>query len=355
MKEKILIVAPNWIGDAVLSLPVVDASASLWPDPEVTILARAGASEIFSAKEPVVKVLEYEWGTGHHRLRNLLKWAWRLRREMFHTALLLPNSLSTAMLVWMAGIPKRAGYAADGRRWLLTHQLPNRRKERGLHQVNYYIDLIRSLGTIHVDPIPRLTLKSHVVRGADSLLNDLGVGKDEILIGVHPGAAYGEAKRWFPERFGAVLDRLRKTGRRFVLFGGPGEEAVADRICMQVDNPLINLVGKTTVTEAIGLISRCNFFLSNDSGLMHVAAALKIPQVALFGSTDPEKTAPLNDNAVVLHPQELSCTPCFEKHCPQELECMEAITVDEVYAAAERMLAKIESNHTATKGQPKIR
>ena len=343
VNEKILIVAPNWIGDAVLSLPVVDASAGLWPQAELTVLARPGTSEIFSAGKPAVKVLEYHWGVGHHKLGSLLKWGLRLRRERYHTAVLLPNSLGTAMLVRMAGIPQRAGYATDGRGWLLTHQLPDRRKERGLHQVNYYIELIRSMGANQVDLTPRLKLKPDFVRRADTWLSDLEVRKNDVLIGVHPGAAYGEAKRWFPERFGAVLGRLKKSGRQFVLFGGPGEETLAEKVCKQMSVRPINLVGNTTVTEALALISRCSLFLSNDSGLMHVAAALGIPQLALFGSTDPEKTAPLNDQAVVIHPKEVSCTPCFKRHCPQNLECMEAITVDEVHAAAEQILAKIES------------
>jgi heptosyltransferase-2 len=187
-----------------------------------------------------------------------------------------------------------------------------------------------------------LQLKSQIVEGALILLDELGVGQDELLVGVHPGAAYGEAKRWIPERFAAVLERLQKPGRRLLLFGGPGEEPFAEEISMKVHHPPINLVGKTTVTEALGLISQCHLFLSNDSGLMHVAAALGIPQVALFGSTDPQKTAPLNERAVVIRPEGIGCTPCFKPSCPLDLKCMKAITTDEVFAAAEGLLQKIE-------------
>jgi heptosyltransferase-2 len=105
-----------------------------------------------------------------------------------------------------------------------------------------------------------------------------------------------------------------------------------------MDHPVINLIGKTTVAEVLALIGQCSLFLSNDSGLMHVAAALNIPQVALFGSTDPQKTAPLNDGAVVIHPSQVSCTPCFKSECPADLECMKAITVEEVAVAAENLL-----------------
>jgi heptosyltransferase-2 len=181
-------------------------------------------------------------------------------------------------------------------------------------------------------------LNTEVVRRSLSLLDQLGVDRNELLVGVHPGAAYGETKRWFPDRFAAVLARLHVPGRRFLLFGGPGEEPLAEEISMKVDHLPINLVGKTTVVEALGLISQCDLFMSNDSGLMHVAASLGIPQVALFGSTDPQKTAPLNERAVVIHPKGIECTPCFKPSCSLDLECMKAITVDEVCEAAERLL-----------------
>lgn len=242
------------------------------------------------------------------------------------------------MVAWLAGVPERLGYSTDGRGWLLTHRLRDRRKERGLHQVDYYLGLLRSLGASQVDRIPRLQLKEKCIEMGLTLLSDMGIDKRELLIGVHPGAAYGETKRWFPERFGAVLERLQKPGRRFLLLGGPGEELIAQQISTTMDHPPIDLVGKTTVAEALALVSMCVLFLSNDSGLMHVAAALNIPQVALFGSTDPQKTAPLNNRAVVIHPEHVSCTPCFKRSCPEDLECMKAITVDEVATAAEQLL-----------------
>jgi heptosyltransferase-2 len=135
------------------------------------------------------------------------------------------------------------------------------------------------------------------------------------------------------------MDLLQKPKRRFLLLGGPGEKPLAERIIASTAHPPINMVGKTTIAEALVLISRCGLFLSNDSGLMHAAAALGIPQVALFGSTDPGKTAPLNDKAVVIHPEGVSCSPCFKSECQENLDCMKAITVDEVYAAAEKLLS----------------
>jgi heptosyltransferase-2 len=251
----------------------------------------------------------------------------------------------------MAGISERRGYATDGRGLLLTQRLGNRRKEGGLHQVDYYIGLIRSLGASQVDRIPRLQLKSEITARGLKLLGDLGIGNEELVIGVHPGAAYGEAKRWFPERFAAVMERLHKSGRRFILFGGPGEEQLAEQISMKVEIPPMNLVGRTSVTEALALVSQCKLFLSNDSGLMHVAAAMKVPQVALFGSTDPRKTAPLNERAVVIHPKQVNCTPCFKRTCPEDLECMKAITVDEVCSVTEQLLNEIEADVTAMKGE----
>jgi len=255
----------------------------------------------------------------------------RLRREGFKLALLLPNSLGSAVIARLAGVPQRVGYSSDGRGWLLTQRLENRRKERGLHQVDYYLGLLRSFGAYPVERVPRLKLKPKVTERGLALLDGLGISRNEVLIGVHPGAAYGEAKRWFPERFARVMDLLQKPGRKFLLVGGPGEERLAERVSTITTHPPINTVGKTTIAEALVIINRCSLFLSNDSGLMHAAAALGIPQVALFGSTDPAKTAPLN-------PEGVSCTPCFRRECPESLECMTAITVDEVHAVAEKLL-----------------
>ncbi len=335
---KIVVLAPNWIGDAVLSLPVLDACLQLWPRANLTVLARAQVAKLFEARAPEVRVLEYERGNGPQRLRNLMGLGRSLRREGFELALLLPNSLSSAIMARLAGVPQRVGYSTDGRGWLLTQRLEDRRKERGLHQVDYYLGLLRNFGAYRVDRIPRLKLKPEVTERGLALLDVLGIDRSELLIGVHPGAAYGETKRWFPERFARVMDLLQKAGRKFILLGGPGEEPLAERVSTITAHHPINTVGKTTIGEALVLISRCGLFLSNDSGLMHAAAALGIPQVALFGSTDPEKTAPLNDKAVVIHPSRVKCTPCFKSECQENLECMKAITVDEVHAAAEKLL-----------------
>jgi heptosyltransferase-2 len=335
---KIVVLAPNYIGDAVLSLPLLDACFQLWPQANLTVLARAQVAELFEAREPKVRVLEYEKGNSRQRVRNLMGLGRRLRREGFELALLLPNSLSSAIIARLARVPQRVGYSTDGRGWLLTQGLEDRRKERGLHQVDYYLGLLRSFGASKADRIPHLKLKQEVIERGLALLDVLGIENNELLIGVHPGASYGETKKWFPERFARVMELLQKPGRRFVLLGGPGEEPLAERISPIMASPPINTIGKTTVAEALALVSRCDLFLGNDSGLMHAAAALGVPQVALFGSTDPEKTAPLNDKAVVIHPEGVSCSPCFKSKCPENLECMEAITVDEVYLAAEKLL-----------------
>jgi heptosyltransferase-2 len=338
---KVLLVAPNWLGDAVLSLPAIEGSITLYSGSEVTVLARSAVAQVFSVVRPGLRVFEYERGGGIGRPLSLLKLGRRLRRESFQLAVLLPNSLSSAILTWIAGIPERIGYDTDCRGWLLTDRLRDRRKKRGLHQVDYYIQLVQSLGATIKDRIPRLQLQPHLTEGGQYLLAEQGIEQDELLIGIHPGAAYGEAKRWFPARFAAVIDGLQQPGRQILLLGGAGEEELADQIISSTRSPVINLVGKTTIAEVAAIIRRCGLFLSNDSGLMHMAAALGIPQVALFGSSDPQKTAPLNDRAVVIHPEHVSCTPCFRSECPRDLECMDAITVEEVCQAAEALLEAV--------------
>jgi heptosyltransferase-2 len=234
---KIVILAPNWLGDAVLSLPVLDACFQLWPGANLTVLARAQVAELFETREPEVRVLEYERGNGPQRLKNLMGLGRRLRSESFELALLLPNSLGSAVIAKLAGVPQRVGYSTDGRGWLLTQRLEDRRKERGLHQVDYYLGLLRSFGAYRVVRIPRLKLKPEVTERGLALLDDLGIERNELLIGVHPGAAYGETKRWFPERFARVMDLLQEPGRRFILLGGPGEEGLAERVSTITAHP----------------------------------------------------------------------------------------------------------------------
>jgi heptosyltransferase-2 len=166
---------------------------------------------------------------------------------------------------------------------------------------------------------------------ASQMLESLGLEESQGLVGISPGATYGPAKHWFPERYGELADRIiRNLGARILIFGSEGDKEVASQVCQNAQVSLIDLTGKTSLGQAMALISRCQLFVTNDSGLMHVAAALRIPLIAIFGSTDPGKTGPLGDVCRVAR-KPLPCGPCLKAECSKERRCMDLISVDEVY------------------------
>ncbi|MBW1981996.1 MAG: lipopolysaccharide heptosyltransferase II [Deltaproteobacteria bacterium] len=331
-------VAPSWIGDAVLSLPAIDACVQHWSGRQVTVLARSSVAQVFRQSGRPVGVMEYELEGGLRKLAQRLLLARILRSRGFAAALLLPNSFGAALLVWLAAIPIRIGYATDGRAMLLTHRLACSQPEDTGHQVDYYLHLAGKMAAARIERQPRLPVNREAQRTVLARFAELGLRPQALFIGVHPGAAYGEAKRWFPERFAAALDRLASPERQIILFGSAADRQIAAEIKGRMSSAVIDLVGRTTLAEAMWLISRCSLFVSNDSGLMHMAAAFRVPQVALFGSTDPRKSAPLNEHAIVLQAEHLWCAPCFKRRCPADLSCFQAITVEQVVAAAESLL-----------------
>jgi heptosyltransferase-2 len=205
---------------------------------------------------------------------------------------------------------------------------------RKRHQVDYYREMVNGLGIHSTPSIPVLDVSAEQKEEAQKILGPLGLDEEEKIVGFAPGATYGPAKQWFPERFAALADLLsRDFGARVLIFGSRADTSTASLVARNAKVSVIDLTGQTTLRQAIGLIARCRLFVSNDSGLMHVAAALGTPVVAIFGSTDPVRTGPLGIHSRVVK-SDLPCSPCLKPHCPQKRECMEQISVDEVFGKA---------------------
>jgi heptosyltransferase II len=252
-------------------------------------------------------------------------------------ALHLPNSFESAFISFLSGIPRRAGYNTDGRGLFLTHPVKVHPEAKKKHQVDYYLDLVATLGFQPVGRIPEISLGPELKKVAQQWIDSLGFPEGTDFVGVSPGATYGSAKEWFPERFGNLADRLQQgLGAQILLLGSSGDRKVAESVCRSARDALVDLTGKTTLGEAMALISRCRLFVTNDSGLMHVAAALGVPVVAIFGSTDPLRTGPLGGMSRVLC-KTVPCAPCFKAKCPEDRRCMDLISVDEVFAEAEKL------------------
>jgi heptosyltransferase-2 len=332
--RRIVVRPPNWLGDAVLALPALAAIRRHFRDAHLTVAAAPGVAALFREGTDVAPDDVMDLPT---RTRAAVA---ALRDRQFDVGVLFPNSFRSAWQMWRAGIPARWGYATSARRVLLTtHCRPGRR--RGRHQSEYYRQLAIGLGVPCGDEAPRLAPSDASRQRADALLAGLAGAR---LVGMAPGAAYGEAKQWPPDRMAALARRLIEAdAAAVVLVGAPHDREASRAIeswlrthAPHVARRVIDLTGRTSVGALIGLIARMAVFVSNDSGAMHVAAAVGRPIVAVFGPTDERRTGPLGAHAVLTAP--VFCRPCMLRDCPIDHRCMKRITVDAVHAAvAERL------------------
>ena len=329
--RRILVRAPNWVGDAVMSLPVLAGLKRLFPLAEITVLAAPRVAPLFAAQPGVTEIIRYPSDQG--------KWQvlWELRGR-FDVALALPNSMESALGLWLVGVPTRVGYNTDARRLFLKEAVSGHQALAGLHTVFYFLGLLKALGGVATFTPPTLYLEPEEEAVGAHLLAEADLPGQGPWVGLSPGAAYGPAKRWEPARFAALGRELqREFGARLVLLGGSEERPVADEVKEQLQAPVADLVGRTSLRQALGVLSQLKLLVTNDSGLMHAAAALSVPLVALFGSTDPGATGPFTSRATVIrHP--LPCSPCFKRTCEEGYACLTAISVDEVAAAARSWL-----------------
>jgi heptosyltransferase-2 len=335
--RKILVRAVNWIGDAVMTTPALAVIREQFPDSEIVLLANPLVSQLLTPHPAVDRVITFD-RTGNHRgITGRWRLARQIRREQFDCAIILPNSFDSALIPRLAGIPRRLGKCSDGRSLLLTDRfVPDSSMTAG-HETGYYLHLLRSFGIAGLVRSPFLSTTENERLEAAELLRQSGMTADDFLLGINPGAAFGSAKRWYPDRFADVARRLSAHWKaRIIIFGGSGETGIAEEISAGLQGKCINMAGKTSVRQLMALIQRCSFFISNDSGPMHIAAAFDVPLVAIFGSTDHIGTAPCSDRAVVVR-TDVECAPCKLRECPIDHRCMSAVTADDVVTAAERL------------------
>jgi heptosyltransferase-2 len=349
--ERLLIRGTNWIGDVVMTLPALAAARQAFPGARIAVLAKPWVAEVYRLSPDADEVIPFEAPGRHAGIRGKLRLAGELRARRFDAAILLQNAVEAAILARLAGIPLRAGYNSDGRGLLLTHSVRRTEAVRRVHQIDYYLEMLRALGCPPADRNVRLRPGPTYDEIARTLFSRFGLDSARPLIGVAPGAAYGPAKKWFPGRFAAVADRLiDDTQAQVILFGSGGDRESTAAVQKDARHPLIDIAGQTNLQEAIALMARCALFLSNDSGLMHVAGALGIPTVAIFGSTNPLTTSPVGEKSVVIH-HAVDCSPCLKPVCPTDFRCMEGIGVEEVYGAARRLLRPEEERGQRTTGK----
>ncbi|MGH9460602.1 MAG: lipopolysaccharide heptosyltransferase II [Vicinamibacteria bacterium] len=335
-RRSILVYAPSWIGDAVMSLGALRYLRHAYPDSQLTVLAKPGIEDLYRCCDAVDGTMCLD--ATERGVSGFLRVASRLRESAFDLAVLFPNSFRSAATVWAAGIPHRWGYGHDGRGFLLTKAAPPAHRPFGRHQAYFYIDLLRHLGIETGEPDIRLNLQESMRRNAVTLLEAHGWRSGESLIGIHPGATGSAAKRWMPKRYAEVADRLAAShDARVVILGGVGEEAIAAETKAHLRSASIVLASKTSLAELMGITATLSVLICNDSGPMHVASALGVPTVAVFGPTDERETGPLGRDARVVR-QQVECSPCLLKDCPIDHRCMDRVTVENVYQVAVDLL-----------------
>jgi len=318
--QNILVRATNWVGDAVMSLPALRALRQRFPQAHIAILAKPWVADLYR-REPICdELIPYTAKTVSE------KWAAAraLRSHGFDTAILLQNAFEAAAIAYVAGIPQRIGYARDGRGFLLTHAIPvPKRGEIPRHERFYYLELLHRAGIL--DSLPEsdsIGLETAPIARAAGLNRFLELGLGDVVIGVSPGAAYGTAKRWLPERFAEAANQLAKElGASVAIFGSKDERELCASVGASIAAPVKNFAGETTLAEFIDLAAACRVYLTNDSGAMHIASALGVPTVAVFGATDDQTTGPTGPLAKVVR-EVVECSPCLKRECPIDHRCM---------------------------------
>ncbi|HEV8259257.1 MAG TPA: lipopolysaccharide heptosyltransferase II [Burkholderiales bacterium] len=316
---RILVVAPSWVGDALLSQPLLTRLKHQEPRSRIDILAPGWALPIFRRMPEVSEALESPFAHGELALGKRWRIARSLRANRYDRAFVLPNSFKSALVPMFAGIPERIGFIGELRQRLLTDA--RRLDERALPlMVERFAWLADAADAALMRPVPRPQLRVTAAERAQ-LLHSLGLAAPGRVACFCPGAEYGPAKRWPAQYFGELAQKLGAEGYAVWLVGSAKERAIGDAIS-RTHATAVNLCGRTTLDDAVMLLSSADLVVSNDSGLMHIAAALDRPMIALYGSSSPSFTPPLSDRAhVVKH--DVPCSPCFQRVCPlKHFDCM---------------------------------
>jgi ADP-heptose:LPS heptosyltransferase len=374
--RRVLVRGVNWLGDAVMTTPALQRLREALPDAHITLLTPQKLAGLWQNHPSVNAIMTFSAGESPWSVAR------RLRAENFQVALVLPNSLRSALEVWLARIPQRIGYAWRWRNCLLTQPVAPRPGQQRMpkrsvsevrrlvrhsaagsppavgctppslaHQSHDYLHLAAALGA-NPEPLPPLLeiISAEMRQAEDAFLSDWPAraqntvpGKPLILLGLNPGAEYGPAKRWPAESFAAVAREVCRSYPHclWLAFGGEGDRALCGDIARLAGDRVLNLAGKTSLRELMALLKLCRVVLTNDSGPMHVAAALGTPVVVPFGSTSPELTGPglPGDARHQLLKSAAPCSPCFRRECPIDLRCMTGISPERVIEAVCRAIS----------------
>ncbi|MDP2940847.1 MAG: lipopolysaccharide heptosyltransferase II [Candidatus Omnitrophota bacterium] len=338
--KRILIVRTDRIGDVLLSTPVIKALREAYPFAYIAMMVSPYAKDIVEGNPYLDEVIIYDKDGKHRSLRRSWKFACNLKKKKFDLALVLHPTNRVHLMVFLAAIPRRIGY---GRKlgFLLTERLEHKKQRGEKHELEYNLDLARHLGIQPQDKNLFMPLKEDAEKWAEEFLREQGIKAGDKLLAIHPGASC-PSKIWLPERFAEAADKLsRKFGFKVFIIAGPKDIEKAKAVAEKMLTPAVNLAGRTSVAQLASLLKRCRLFISNDSGPVHIASAVGVPVISIFGRNQkglsPLRWGPVGEKDKALH-QEVGCIECLAHNCLKEFACLKAITVDDVLKAADEML-----------------
>lgn len=333
--KNIIIRMPNWVGDAVMASPLIIDIKNKFPESPITLMCQGAIGQLFAHEPLVSDIIHFKKPSGfiHHLHQSEL--IRDLRKGEYDTGILTTNSLSSAWWFWRGHIKNRIGFSGRGRDFLLTEAIAFPANRNTQHLVKTYKELLKPLGISESSTLPRLVVTEEELKDAKGVLDKEGCsGKS--LIGINPGAAYGSAKCWLPERFRSLTQKLIEDPNVIVVyFGDHTQRPMIEDITKDLGSKVLNLAGKTNLRDLMAFISLLDVMVANDSGPMHMAYGLNVPVVALFGPTSDKISGPLGVSETI-H-KHVECSPCFKRECPIDHRCMTRITSDEVYDAIQRL------------------
>lgn len=334
--NRILIVRLDRLGDVILSTPVLQALRQAFPQAHLAMMVRPACREVLEGNPYLDEIFLYDKEESHQSAWGTIRFAFALRRKPFDTALVLHPSNRSHWIVFLAGIACRIGYNKK-QSWLLTHRIAHDKQEGLLHESRYTLNMLRIFGIQPENLKPQMSVHPDAFKRVQEILSEFSIAGTDKLVAIHPSASC-ISKRWMPDRFAAVADQLvQQRGVRICLVAGKEDARFADAVAGAMKEPAANLAGKLTISELAALMKRSQLLISNDSGPVHVAAAVGTPVIDIFGRNQaglsPARWAPVGSGHQILH-KEVGCVTCLAHKCDIRFLCLSSITVGEVYDAA---------------------
>ena len=334
----IIVQMPNWIGDIVMAIPLLRNLREYYPSAKIIAMCRDPQSDLLKEMPYIDEIFSYRKPKGVLDLKGHDQIIQKLRKFEFHIGILLTNSLSSAFWFFHGGVKRRIGFNIGIRNFYLTDDLEKPKDKRSIHQMHEYLMLLQPLSISAANKLPKLFTSKEEKQEAKSFCQKLGLDEQKTLIGINPGAAYGSAKCWLLEYYQELITTLlaERKDVAILLFGSADQRQSLEELVLLNPDRVKNSAGLTSIRMMVALMTQVRILVTGDSGPMHVADALKTPVIALFGSTDPNRSAPACGGEILY--KKVSCSPCFRRECPIDFPCMTSITPKEVLS---RVLTKI--------------